>query len=110
MPYYRSLLPSCLTSRDPESSVSRSLSPVSSERFAATEKSGPRFVALTAVQTVTAPTITVHGRDRKTSPSKPSSSRDHANRKGDKKDDKKDKKKDDDGGQRGEIWGWQERS
>ena len=74
------------------------MSPVSSERFAATEKSGPRFVALTAVQTVTAPTITVHGRDRKPSPSKPSSSRDHANRKGDKKDDKKDKKKDDDGG------------
>mgnify|MGYP000084542507 CR=1 FL=1 len=97
----RFLFPIDLTSRNQEKSLARPLSPVNSERTAATEQSGPRHVSLTATQTVTAPTKTVQGDNRKPSPSKPgaaSSSKDHANRKGDKKDrkDKKKKKADDD--------------
>ncbi len=96
----RFLLPIDLTSRNQDKSLSRPLSPVNSERTAATEQSGPRHLSLTTTQTIAAPTKTVHGENRKSSQDRPgasSSSKDHANRKGDKKDSRKDKKKDDDG-------------
>ncbi len=81
----RFLFPFDLTSHSQEKSLSRPVSPVNSERTAATEQSGPRHVSLTATQTVTAPTKTVQDDNRKPSPNKPgaaSSSKDHANRKG----------------------------
>ncbi len=95
----RFLFPIDLTSRNQDKSLSRPLSPVNSERTAATEQSGPRHISLTTTQTITAPTKTVQGDNRKSSPDRPgasSSSKDHANRKGDKKDKKDKKKKDDD--------------
>ena len=64
-------------SRDPKSTISRSLSPVTPERPSATEQSGPKDVALAAVQNTTAPTVTVHGKG-----SKPSSSCQYADKKG----------------------------
>ncbi len=95
----RFLFPIDLTSRLHDKSVSRPLSPVNSALSAGTEQSGPRHTSLTTTQTITAPTQTVSGATRMSSPDPPgasSSSKDHANRKDDRKDKKDKKKKDDD--------------
>ncbi len=83
----------------------RPVLPVRRQLPVASAPAEPEGVALTVVQTITAPTVTARGQDRKPSPSKPSSSRD-GNRKpgkddkGGKKDDK-DKDEDDKGPPKG---------
>ncbi len=69
----------------------RPIPPVRPQSPVVSATAGPEGLALTVVQTVTAPTVTARGQDRKPSPSKPSSSRDGNRKPG--KEDKSGKKR-----------------
>ncbi len=60
----------------------RPIPPVRPQSPEVSAPAGPEGLALTVVQTVTAPTVTARGQDRTPSPSKPSSSRDGNRRPG----------------------------
>ena len=75
----------------------RPIPPVRPQSPEASAPAGPEGLALTVVQTVTAPTVTARGQDRKPSPSKPSSSRDGNRKPG--KEDRRGKKGDKDRGE-----------
>jgi hypothetical protein len=70
----------------------RPIPPVRPQSPVVSATAGPDGLALVVVQTVTAPTVTARGQDRKPSPSKPSSSRDGDRKPG--RDDKGGKKDD----------------
>ena len=76
----------------------RPILPASPQLPLVSESSGPKVATLAVTQTITAPTVTVRGQDRKPSPGKPSSSRDGNRKPGkdDKGGKKDDKDKDDD--------------
>ncbi len=70
----------------PAAAVGRPILPASPQLPLDSELSGPKVATLAVTQTITAPTVTVRGQDRKPSPGKPSSSRDGNRKPG--KDDK----------------------
>ena len=71
----------------------RPILPASPQLHVVSDSSGPQVATLAVTQTITAPTVTERGQDRKPSPSKPAGSSNDGDRKPDKGD--KDGKKDD---------------